>query len=118
MVYKGRRKKTIDYFAIKSVDKALKPRVLQEVRFSFFLFFLSLLSLSIFSFFFFASPPLSARIKCARARGRRREGFAGPARGGRSALRPEALQRASGRRGVPETRRVWAVEEAREQWKQ
>jgi len=34
VVYKGRRKKTIDYYAIKSVDKGLKPRVLQEVRVS------------------------------------------------------------------------------------
>ncbi|KAI5081191.1 hypothetical protein GOP47_0004374 [Adiantum capillus-veneris] len=31
-VYKGRRKKTIEYFAIKSVDKTQKNRVLQEVR--------------------------------------------------------------------------------------
>eukprot|EP00250_Pteridium_aquilinum_P022940 c25934_g1_i1 orf=3-2966(-) len=31
-VYKGRKKKTIEYFAIKSVDKTQKSRVLQEVR--------------------------------------------------------------------------------------
>lgn len=31
-VYKGRKKKTIQYHAIKSVDKSQKPRVLQEVR--------------------------------------------------------------------------------------
>lgn len=31
-VYKGRRKKTIAYYAIKSVDKTQKARVLQEVR--------------------------------------------------------------------------------------
>ncbi|GFH10851.1 protein kinase domain-containing protein [Haematococcus lacustris] len=31
-VYKGRRKKTISYYAIKSVDKSQKARVLQEVR--------------------------------------------------------------------------------------
>uniref|UniRef100_A0A7S0S6G9 Protein kinase domain-containing protein n=1 Tax=Chlamydomonas leiostraca TaxID=1034604 RepID=A0A7S0S6G9_9CHLO len=31
-VYKGRRKKTIQYYAIKSVDKSQKARVLQEVR--------------------------------------------------------------------------------------
>lgn len=33
-VYKGRKKKTIQYYAIKSVDKSQKPRVLQEVRLS------------------------------------------------------------------------------------
>ena len=32
-VYKARRKKTIQYYAIKSVDIAQKGRVLQEVRF-------------------------------------------------------------------------------------
>ena len=32
MVYKGRRKKTIHYYTIKSVEKVLKPRVLREVR--------------------------------------------------------------------------------------
>ncbi|KAF8394503.1 hypothetical protein HHK36_020713 [Tetracentron sinense] len=31
-VYKGRKKKTIEYFAIKSVDKSHKSKVLQEVR--------------------------------------------------------------------------------------
>ncbi|GAV63396.1 Pkinase domain-containing protein [Cephalotus follicularis] len=31
-VYKGRKKKTIEYFAIKSVDKSHKNKVLQEVR--------------------------------------------------------------------------------------
>lgn len=31
-VYKGRKKKTIEYYAIKSVDKAQKNKVLQEVR--------------------------------------------------------------------------------------
>mmetsp|Transcript_37117 Transcript_37117/g.82576 ORF Transcript_37117/g.82576 Transcript_37117/m.82576 type:complete len:1288 (+) Transcript_37117:271-4134(+) len=31
-VYKGRKKKTIQYYAIKSVDKSQKARVLQEVR--------------------------------------------------------------------------------------
>jgi serine/threonine protein kinase len=31
-VYKGRKKKTIQYYAVKSVDKSQKPRVLQEVR--------------------------------------------------------------------------------------
>ncbi|CAI9108638.1 OLC1v1008292C1 [Oldenlandia corymbosa var. corymbosa] len=31
-VYKGRKKKTIQYFAIKSVDKTQKNKVLQEVR--------------------------------------------------------------------------------------
>ncbi|KAM3755411.1 hypothetical protein ACB098_02G037300 [Castanea mollissima] len=31
-VYKGRKKKTIEYFAIKSVDKLQKSKVLQEVR--------------------------------------------------------------------------------------
>ncbi|KAI4370775.1 hypothetical protein MLD38_019085 [Melastoma candidum] len=31
-VYKGRKKKTIEYFAIKSVDKSQKAKVLQEVR--------------------------------------------------------------------------------------
>nr|XP_043611754.1 serine/threonine-protein kinase RUNKEL [Erigeron canadensis] len=31
-VYKGRKKKSIEYFAIKSVDKAHKSKVLQEVR--------------------------------------------------------------------------------------
>ncbi|KAL5541783.1 hypothetical protein UlMin_009493, partial [Ulmus minor] len=31
-VYKGRKKKTIEYFAIKSVDKSQKSKVLQEVR--------------------------------------------------------------------------------------
>jgi serine/threonine-protein kinase ULK4 len=30
-VYKGRKKKSILYYAIKSVDKSQKPRVLQEV---------------------------------------------------------------------------------------
>jgi tRNA A-37 threonylcarbamoyl transferase component Bud32 len=32
VVYKGRRKKTIQYYAIKSVDKVEKARVLQEAR--------------------------------------------------------------------------------------
>lgn len=32
VVYKGRKKKTIEYFAIKSVDKQQRARVLQEVR--------------------------------------------------------------------------------------
>ncbi|KAL5712821.1 non-specific serine/threonine protein kinase [Ranunculus cassubicifolius] len=31
-VYKARKKKTIEYFACKSVDKSQKPKVLQEVR--------------------------------------------------------------------------------------
>ncbi|XP_043709916.1 serine/threonine-protein kinase RUNKEL [Telopea speciosissima] len=31
-VYKGRKKKTIEYFAIKSVDKSQKSKVLQEVK--------------------------------------------------------------------------------------
>ncbi|XP_057957472.1 serine/threonine-protein kinase RUNKEL [Malania oleifera] len=31
-VYKGRKKKTIEYFAVKSVDKSQKSKVLQEVR--------------------------------------------------------------------------------------
>ncbi|OIW13952.1 hypothetical protein TanjilG_09303 [Lupinus angustifolius] len=31
-VYKGRKKQTIEYFAIKSVDKSQKSKVLQEVR--------------------------------------------------------------------------------------
>ncbi|XP_042022786.1 serine/threonine-protein kinase RUNKEL-like [Salvia splendens] len=31
-VYKGRKKKTIEYFAIKSVDKSHRSKVLQEVR--------------------------------------------------------------------------------------
>ena len=31
-VYKGRKKQTIQYYAVKSVSKARKPRVLQEVR--------------------------------------------------------------------------------------
>ncbi|KAL5066422.1 hypothetical protein RYX36_028159 [Vicia faba] len=31
-VYKGRKKKTIEYFAIKSVDKSQKNKVFQEVR--------------------------------------------------------------------------------------
>jgi hypothetical protein len=30
-VYKGRKKKTIEYYAIKSVDKSQKSKVLQEV---------------------------------------------------------------------------------------
>ncbi|KHG30617.1 Serine/threonine-protein kinase ULK4 [Gossypium arboreum] len=30
-VYKGRKKKTIEYFAIKSVDKSQRHKVLQEV---------------------------------------------------------------------------------------
>ncbi len=32
VVYKGRKKQTIQYYAIKSVAKSRKPRVLQEVR--------------------------------------------------------------------------------------
>ncbi|GJP67465.1 hypothetical protein CLOP_g24285 [Closterium sp. NIES-67] len=32
VVYKGRKKKTVQYFAIKSIEKCEKPRVLQEVR--------------------------------------------------------------------------------------
>ena len=32
VVYKGRKKKTIQYYAIKSVEKTQKSRVLQEVR--------------------------------------------------------------------------------------
>ena len=31
-MYKGRKKQTIQYDAVKSVSKARKPRVLQEVR--------------------------------------------------------------------------------------
>ncbi len=31
-IYKGRKKKTLVYYAIKSVDKQQRPRVLQEVR--------------------------------------------------------------------------------------
>ncbi|XP_031398414.1 serine/threonine-protein kinase RUNKEL [Punica granatum] len=31
-VYKGRKKKTIEYFAIKSVDKSQKSKILQEVK--------------------------------------------------------------------------------------
>ena len=31
VVYKGRKKKSIQYYAIKSVEKTQKPRVLQEV---------------------------------------------------------------------------------------
>ena len=31
-VYKGRKKRTINYFAVKSVEKSEKQRVLQEVR--------------------------------------------------------------------------------------
>ena len=31
-MYKGRRKKTIQHYAIKSVDKSQRPRVLQEVQ--------------------------------------------------------------------------------------
>ncbi|KAJ3691916.1 hypothetical protein LUZ60_012266 [Juncus effusus] len=31
-VYKGRKKKTIEYYAIKSVDKSQRPKVLREVR--------------------------------------------------------------------------------------
>jgi serine/threonine-protein kinase ULK4 len=31
VVYKGRKKKTIQYYAIKSVEKSQKSRVLQEV---------------------------------------------------------------------------------------
>ena len=34
VVYKGRKKKSIQYYAIKSVDKTQKPRVLQEVCFT------------------------------------------------------------------------------------
>ena len=37
-MYKGRKKKTIEYFAIKSVDKSHKNKVLQEVRQRFFVF--------------------------------------------------------------------------------
>jgi len=33
VVYKGRKKKSIQYYAIKSVEKTQKPRVLQEVHF-------------------------------------------------------------------------------------
>ncbi|CAI5516946.1 unnamed protein product [Closterium sp. Naga37s-1] len=32
VVYKGRKKTTVEYFAIKSIEKCEKPRVLQEVR--------------------------------------------------------------------------------------
>ncbi len=31
VVYKGRKKKTIQYYAVKSVEKGQKSRVLQEV---------------------------------------------------------------------------------------
>lgn len=34
VVYKGRKKKSIQYYAIKSVEKTQKPRVLQEVCFT------------------------------------------------------------------------------------
>ncbi|CAK7332871.1 unnamed protein product [Dovyalis caffra] len=36
-VYKGRKKKTIEYFAVKSVDKSQKSKVLHEVRMLHFL---------------------------------------------------------------------------------
>eukprot|EP01012_Entosiphon_sulcatum_P041191 TRINITY_DN55003_c0_g1_i1.p1 TRINITY_DN55003_c0_g1~~TRINITY_DN55003_c0_g1_i1.p1 ORF type:complete len:1276 (-),score=187.17 TRINITY_DN55003_c0_g1_i1:24-3851(-) len=32
VVYKGRRKKTVDYFAIRSVEKSERPRILNEVE--------------------------------------------------------------------------------------
>ncbi len=32
VVYKGRKKKSVSYYAIKSVEKSQKSRVLQEVR--------------------------------------------------------------------------------------
>lgn len=38
-VYKGRKKKTIEYFAIKSVDKSHRSKVLQEVSISTNIFF-------------------------------------------------------------------------------
>jgi serine/threonine-protein kinase ULK4 len=31
-VYKGRKKKSIEYYAIKSVEKSQKTKVLQEVK--------------------------------------------------------------------------------------
>jgi len=34
VVYKGRKKKTIQYYAVKSVEKSQKGRVLQEVCFA------------------------------------------------------------------------------------
>jgi hypothetical protein len=33
-VYKGRKKKTIEYFAVKSVDKSQRSKVLNEVSYS------------------------------------------------------------------------------------
>ena len=38
VVYKGRKKKSIQYYAIKSVEKTQKPRVLQEVCFTLVVF--------------------------------------------------------------------------------
>jgi serine/threonine-protein kinase ULK4 len=32
-VYKGRKKQTVEYVAIKSVDRTLKAKILHEVRF-------------------------------------------------------------------------------------
>ncbi len=32
VVYKGRKKRSVEYVAIKSTDRNQKPRVLQEVR--------------------------------------------------------------------------------------
>ena len=32
VVYKGRKKKSLQYYAVKSVEKVQKPRVLREVR--------------------------------------------------------------------------------------
>lgn len=46
-VYKGRKKKTIEYFAIKSVDKPQRNKILQEV--SSYLFFPSFCSNFVFS---------------------------------------------------------------------
>ena len=38
-MYKGRKKKTIEYFAIKSVDKSQKNKLLQEVSYSLYFIF-------------------------------------------------------------------------------
>jgi hypothetical protein len=57
-VYKGRKKKTIQYHAIKSVDKSQKPRVLQEVCYAAVAFLLY--------------PPCSTAGACRAAQPRKR----------------------------------------------
>jgi predicted Ser/Thr protein kinase len=55
IVYKGRRKKSIEYVAIKSVDKSQRERLMNEVRCFLSPRFAQYPFITIFSYLFFAA---------------------------------------------------------------